>query len=110
MWFPWFSPSSLIFILLIAGLVFFLSRQGTAGAERILRERLAKGEVTPEDYGERLALLKTSPRGRLYGLLVIAFILLVVFVLLWSGFYRGSIVFPSVRPQVDLEYAPVPAE
>lgn len=105
MWFPGFSPSPLIFIVLIAALIYFLSKHLDGGAQRILRDRLAKGEVTQEDYRERLALLGPG-RGRLFGLLAVAFVLFVALVGIWLT------ALPTSRPiPVDVvEYGRVPAE
>ena len=107
MWFPGFSPSPLLFILLIGAAVFFLIRHQGAGAQRILRDRLARGEVTPEDYRERLALLGPG-RGRLYGLVAIAIVLFVALVVIWLMTWPSSFSLSRSRPIPMVEYGPVP--
>jgi putative membrane protein len=64
-WFPFFPLIPLFWLLLIGGLVFALVRwgrpHGPTGLERareILAERFARGEISPNEYRERLEALR----------------------------------------------------
>lgn len=62
-WILW----AVIFWTLVTGLVIFLIRQRTrdrnpgAAAQAILAERFARGEISEQEYRERLAVLRDPP-------------------------------------------------
>ncbi len=66
--FPWFLIFPLFwFILLFVGLFVFARRRrhwagqaGRMGAESVLRERYARGEIDETEYRQRLEVLRTN--------------------------------------------------
>lgn len=57
----WFYP---IFWILLIGLIVFAARRRhmspAAGAESVLRERYARGEIDETEYRQRLEVLRTK--------------------------------------------------
>jgi putative membrane protein len=61
-WWPLFPIGfGLFWLLVIGGGIFLLTRRARpgAGAERMLAERFARGEIDEEEYRERLAVLRS---------------------------------------------------
>ena len=60
-WWPVFPIGFGLFWLLVLGGGFYLLSKRTkgGGAERVLAERYARGEIDEEEYRERLAVLRT---------------------------------------------------
>lgn len=65
-WAGWLamSLSMLVFWGLVAWVVVTVLRGGAhgSGAERILADRLARGDIDEEEYGRRLRALRTEAR------------------------------------------------
>jgi putative membrane protein len=65
---PWFGILWLVFWVLVVGGVFYLVRQRSArwrperSAESVLSERYARGEISEEEYRQRLAVLREDVR------------------------------------------------
>lgn len=58
---PWFLLIPLFWIAVIATLIVVFKRRGPwrhHGAEGVLRDRFARGEVTEEEYRQRLEILR----------------------------------------------------
>lgn len=61
-WWPVFPIGFGLFWLLVLGGGFYLlskRTKGSGGAERMLAERYARGEIDEEEYRERLGVLRT---------------------------------------------------
>jgi putative membrane protein len=60
-WWPVFPIGFGLFWLLVLGGGFYLLSKRTkgSGAERVLAERYARGEIDEEEYRERLGVLRT---------------------------------------------------
>jgi putative membrane protein len=61
-WWPVFPIGfGLFWLLVLGGGFYLLSRRakGNGGAERVLAERYARGEIDEEEYRERLAVLRS---------------------------------------------------
>ncbi|OFI37716.1 hypothetical protein BIU82_07550 [Arthrobacter sp. SW1] len=67
---PWFLLIPLFWILVIGFFVFFMRRSwrhnhhwaATQGAEGVLRERYARGEIDETEYRQRLEVLRANPK------------------------------------------------
>lgn len=67
---PWFLLIPLFWILVIGFFVFFMRRTwrhnhhwaATQGAEGVLRERYARGEIDETEYRQRLEVLRAHPK------------------------------------------------
>jgi putative membrane protein len=67
---PWFLLIPLFWILVIGFFVFFMRRTwrhnhhwaATQGAEGVLRERYARGEIDETEYRQRLEVLRANPK------------------------------------------------
>jgi putative membrane protein len=65
---PWFLLFPLVWIAVIAGVVFLVRRRRWGGdwrggsAETVLGERYARGEITEEEYRQRLTVLRGRSR------------------------------------------------
>ena len=65
----WWPIFPLLWFVLIGGLIFFLIRRGRPqwrnpgySGESVLAERYARGEISEQEYRERLSVLKTQSR------------------------------------------------
>lgn len=66
-WGPWFLvfPLFWIAVLIAVGFAFRRGRWGghrSASAEDVLAERYARGEISADEYRQRLAVLRTKER------------------------------------------------
>ncbi len=57
-WWPVFPIGFALFWLLVIGAAFYLWRRRPGGAETVLAERYARGEIDEEEYRERLGVLR----------------------------------------------------
>ncbi len=84
---------TLLVIMVLAGAVVALVNvlRGSSGADEILRDRLARGELTPDEFRERLEVLGSSGRKRWSpGWVALALIVIGVVGILLLGLVPGG--------------------
>ncbi len=64
---PWFLVFPLLWLAIVVGLVFLFRRRGwerwhERSGETVLAERYARGEITEEEYRQRINVLKGRTR------------------------------------------------